>query len=239
MNSIWTQWCCNSLKGTKGWQSVAVRALLDFPAGPIHPPDHAPHSVPPQNGDVRVLAVVVSSPLVDGQSAVQPPQVPPQAWIGDDDYPLPSAFARCCHVCFDQGVFWCLVAQQRDESIPLQGAVVGLAHGQSRCQSVALKKQCYGEDDRHRWPCHGEDLPGGAECWLQRWASFQWSLLRCSDLDVVSPSFISFRTSWMGHVASSLMIASPVVIRKLVEALKGSWAEVLQSSRVLFWREVN
>ncbi len=70
------------------------QSKLDFPAWPVHPSHHAPHRVPPQDGDAQVLAsdsvlhhlaVVISSPFVEGQSVMQLSQVPQQARIGDDD----------------------------------------------------------------------------------------------------------------------------------------------------------
>lgn len=130
-SSVWgSEWS----SVTKTWRSA--QTVLDFPAWPVNPSHHAPHRVSPQDGDVQVLASViddlaalVSSPFVEGQSTVERAQVPPQAWISDDDYPRRPGFARRSQIHLAKAVFRHLVTQQRGESILLQGAVFSLAHG--------------------------------------------------------------------------------------------------------------
>lgn len=109
--------------------------VLDFPAWPVHSPHHASHVVPPQDGDGLVLAVFgrlaigISSPLEEGKSIVQHAQVPPQAGVGHDDHPRPSGFPHGGHLCVVEAGFSRFVAQQRGESVLLQGGVLGLGHG--------------------------------------------------------------------------------------------------------------
>lgn len=127
------------------WQ--AEHTVLDFPAWPVHSSHHAPHGVPPQDGDAQVLAglsvidelVVVFSSALEGQSVVQHPQVPQQTWIGNDDDPRSSGFACSGQICVDEAVFHPLFTQQWSESILLQGGVFSLAHGQRHWQRIALK----------------------------------------------------------------------------------------------------
>lgn len=214
------------------------QTVLDLPARPIHPSHHAPHRVPPQDGDVQVpsgvsvlddLAVVVGSPFVDGQSAARrppPQQLPPQARVGDDDHPRAAAFARRGNVAVADGAFGRFVAQQRGVSLLLQGAaaaaVVRLAHGRRRGQGVALAQQCRGEDGGRERPSHGEGacerrLPGGV--WFLSFA--RCSPRRRSGTEIVSSSFIAFfGRARNGHVESFLTVApSPVVPRKLVKSI--------------------
>lgn len=182
------------------WQ--ARDTVLDFPAWPVHPPHHAPHCVPPQDGDAQVLAgpsvlddlvVVVSSLMVEGQSVVQRPEVPPHARIGNDNDSLSSGFACSSQVWLAKAVFYPVVTQQWCQSILLQGAVFGLAHGQCHWKCKALQQECCSDDDGHDWLPHGEDLPGGVKRCLRGWVSLQrWRFVR-SDSRVGPSAFISFR----------------------------------------------
>lgn len=103
-----------------GARTDARKLVLDFPTWPVHPSYHAPHCVPPQDGDAQVLAgtsvlkdlVVVSSLPDKGQPIVQCLQILPQAWIGDDNNPRPFGFACSVQVCVADAVFYPLVTQE-------------------------------------------------------------------------------------------------------------------------------
>jgi len=121
------------------WVTLRSRTVLDLPARPVHPSHHAPHGVPPQDGDVQLLssisvlgglAVVVSRALVGGQSIVQHSQVPPKARISsNNDYLRHSGFGPRGQICIAKAIFHRLIAQKWGKSLLLKGSFFSLTHG--------------------------------------------------------------------------------------------------------------
>lgn len=148
---------------------VVQETVLDLPAWPVDPAHHAPHGVPPEDGDIQVLAgapvvhhlvVVVLGPLLEErQPAVQRPQVPPHAGVGHHDHPLRPGFAAGRRLHVGKVALLPVVGQQGGQRFLLEGAVLALPQGQT--STAALEQQRGGEDDGYDGRSHGGGLQTG------------------------------------------------------------------------------
>ena len=158
---------------TEGRASVQSLCL---PAGPVHPPHHAPHGVPLAEGHhglqprqplpgLQCLAAVPGLRrrrllllLVVGQR----PQVPQQRRVGHHhDHPGTPASGKPAVVTGQGPLGGLLLAEEQGaQGVLLRGgvAVVGaLAHGHRVGRGIALEEECGGEEGGH----HGRLSHGG------------------------------------------------------------------------------
>lgn len=149
-------------------RAMVQESVLDLPAWPVDPAHHAPHGVPPEDGNIQVLAgapvvrhlVVVLGPLLEErQPAAQRPQVPPRAGVGHHDHPLRPGFAAARRLHVGKVALLPVVGQQRGQRFPLEGAVLALPQGQTG--TAALEEQRGGEDDGYDGGSHGGGLQTG------------------------------------------------------------------------------
>lgn len=166
---------CYSYRRTAGGNTAQSKSraavqesVLDLPAWSVHPTHHAPHGVPPEDGDIQVLAgapvvrhlaVVIGPLLEERQPAVQCSQVPPHGWVGHHDHPLVPGFATGCRLHVGKIALLPVVGKQRGQGILLEGAVLVLPYWQT--SQAALEQQGGGEDDRYDGWSHGSGLQTG------------------------------------------------------------------------------
>lgn len=212
---------CYSDRSAAGgnFSAVVWGSVSDLPARPVDPTHHAPHGVPPEDGDTQVLAgamvfhhlVIVISPLLEErQPTVQCPQVPPHGWVGHHDHPLRPASATGRRLPVSKVALLSVVSQQRGERFLFEGAVLALPDGQTG--PAALEEQGGGEDDGYDGRSHGGGQQVGS--WLQTFALGSLLLLELQTKD--ARIYTVFRTGPTTSAPFPIK-ASPVESRKLAK----------------------